>query len=86
MENIKLKTLEELYNRLLPAFRCKVNDLKRNNINNINEKDIWDYLKINYWSKKQDLTLADMVNDILSLSNNEIVSYIIKNNRDKNIL
>ena len=86
MENIKFKTLEELYNKLLPAFRCKVSDLKRNNINNINEKDIWDYLKINYWSKKQDLTLADMVNDILSLSNNEIVSYIIKNNRDKNIL
>jgi len=81
MDNFRFKSLEELYRKLLPALRAKVSDLKRNNIKNVTEEDIWNYLKNNYWREKYDLTLGEMVNDILSVTNNEIISYILKNKK-----
>ena len=79
MDNFRFKSLEELYRKLLPAFKTKVNELKRNKINNVAEIDIWNYLKNNYWRNKTDLTLGDMVNDILNTPNSEIVNYILQN-------
>ena len=57
-------SLDELKNRLMPALRTKVSDLRRSRIN-INEEELWDILSKNKWSKAVDLTLGDMVNDIL---------------------
>lgn len=83
MDNYKFKSLEELYQKLLPALNTKVSDLKRNKIDSIKEEDIWNYLKINYWSKKRDLTLGEMVNDILSVSNNDLLNFIMQNRKEK---
>lgn len=58
-------SLDELKQRLMPALRTKVNDLKKNKISNINENEIWDLLSKNKWSKANGLTLGEMVNDIL---------------------
>ena len=73
MDDYKFKSLDELYRKLLPAFKTKVSELKRYNINYIKEVDIWNYLKNNYWKNKHDLTLGDMVNDILNTPNDELV-------------
>jgi hypothetical protein len=79
MDDFRFKTLEELYRKLLPALNAKVADLKRNKIINITEEDIWNYLKNNYWKNKKDLTLGEMVNDILTTPNIDLQEYKIKN-------
>lgn len=77
MNELKIKSLEELYQRLIPAFNVKISDLKRNGINNIKKEDIWDYLKNNNWRKKNNLSLAEMVDDIINISNSEVVNFVL---------
>ena len=84
--NYKFNTLEELYRKLLPALNTKVGDLKRDNIVNITAEDIWKYLKNTYWCNRSDLTLGDMVNDILTTPNIDILNYKTSNKNDNNVL
>lgn len=77
MNDIKFKSLEELYKRLIPAFNVKINDLRRNNIKNIQSEDLWNYLRKNSWNNSNNLSLGEMVNDILNLSDKEIINYIL---------
>ena len=44
MEEIKFESLNELFNRLYPAFNTKVCELKRSGIN-VSEVKLWNYLK-----------------------------------------
>ena len=76
MEDIRFNSLNELYNRLVPAMETKVNELKLNGINYISVNDIWDYLKNNKWNKSKDLTLSECVDDILNTSDLEYKKYI----------
>ena len=75
MDEFKFNSINELYNRLLPAMETKKNDLLRNTKVLISEKDIWGYLRYNYWNKKSKLTLGEMVNDILSTPDHELIDY-----------
>ena len=59
----------ELKKRLTPALISKKEELKRVSITNISEEDIWLYLSKNKWAKANNLTLYDMVSDILHLDN-----------------
>ena len=79
MENIN--TLEELYNKLLPVLKTKVNEMKLRNINYINESDIWNCLS-HKWSKKSNLMFSDMVSDILNTKNEIFEEYIYNNWKD----
>ena len=74
--DINFSSEEELYKRLLPALRTKQTELKRTGYKNINEKDIYDYLKINKWKKSRNLTLYEMVDQILNTENLLIDAYI----------
>ena len=65
MEDIKFSSLNELYNRLIPAMETKVKELKLNGINFITVDDIWNYL-----------TLSDCVDDILNTSDEEYKKYM----------
>ena len=67
MDEFKFNSINELYNRLLPAMETKKNDLLRNTKVLISEKEIWGYLRYNYWNKKSKLTLGEMVKNILLL-------------------
>jgi len=69
-------SLEELYNRVKPALKSKINDLKRVGVNYVQEADVWNYLKNNLWCKKANLTLGEMVNDIMTVSNIELETYV----------
>lgn len=69
-------SLEELYNRVKPALKCKVKDLNRTNIYYIHESDVFNYLKNTLWIKKNNLTLGEIVNDIMLTSNAELEVYV----------
>ena len=42
---MEFNSLEELYERIKPALRCKQSEMKRNGYNYIKLEDIWNYLK-----------------------------------------
>lgn len=63
---LKFNSEEELYTRVLPALKTKKNEIKRIGINYILEEDIWNALKINKWQYKNNLSLSEMVDDILN--------------------
>lgn len=82
MEEMKFHSLNELYKRLLPAIKCRVNDLKARKITYIHEEDIWNCLKEQIWSRKSNLALYNMVDDILNTPSEIFENYvkdIIKN-------
>ena len=74
MDDIKFDSIEELYSRVLPALKSKKRELYRNKIKYINEQDIWDVLSKNNWKNDKNLTLADIVDDILNTSNEKLIS------------
>ena len=69
----------ELYQNLIPALNVKIRLLKKSNYNHITKKDIWNYLKNNKWSSSINLTISEMVNDIIHADNKEIDIYKNKN-------
>lgn len=83
MEEFKFKSLNELFNRLYPAFNAKVNELKNDNIL-VTEIILWNYLKENIWIDSTSLTLYDMVDDIFSLDKEKIIKYLERNKNDNN--
>ena len=74
------KSKEELYQGLIPALNTRIKYLKKNKIDNLTKEDIWEYLSETKWKNSIDLTLADMVQDILHTDSREIISY---KNKDK---
>lgn len=81
--DIEFNNVKELYERLLPALNTKITELKRNDLDYIKVEDIWNYLKINKWSKANNLLLYQMVDDILNLDNYEIDEYVKSEIRKK---
>lgn len=65
----------ELYRALLPAFNVKCRLLKYNNFNDITNNDIWKYLSINKWKYSQNLTISEIVNDIILIDATDIIKY-----------
>ena len=75
-EKIEFQNIKQLYNRLLPALRTKKSEMIRYGINYVSEEDIWNYLKEIKWKKANNLSLYDMVNDVLNTDNSYIESYL----------
>ena len=59
-------SLEDLYKDLKGAFNVKLRLIKKE-YPHIKTKDIWEYLRINKWSKDKGLTISEMVNDIIEV-------------------
>ena len=79
MNEFYFKDINDLYNRLKPALRSKVKELKiRHNVK-IKEEDVFRYLADNKWPHSEDLTLFDMVEDILYLNNDALIDYVANN-------
>ena len=74
------KNQEELYQGLIPALNVKMKNFKRNKITNITKEEIWNYLNETKWKNSIDLTLADMVQDIIHVTKEEILNFKNKNN------
>ena len=75
MEDIHFETLEELYQRLLPALRSKKKLLRAGGFKSIDEHDIWEYLVNNKWNDSYGLELCDIVDDVLNIDDTLIVDY-----------
>ena len=80
--NISFNSIEELYNRVVPALNSKVNEFKRNNINYIKAEDIWNFLVESRWKNTKGLMLSDIVDDILHTDNNKIDEYVKNKMKD----
>lgn len=87
-EPLEFKTVEELYNRVLPALYSKIKELKNLGYKYITEKDIWNYLVNTSWKKKVDLQLNELISDILYANNYELNEYVMQklgSNRNNDI-
>lgn len=69
--NISFNSAYELYNKVLPALKVKKRELKKKE-KEMSEKDIFLNLIKDKWKEKQNLTLNEVVNDILNYDGNNI--------------
>lgn len=74
---IEFNNLQELKTRITPALKTKVKELN----SFITEEDIWKYLKTK-WKTSTNLTLYDIINDIIKLKKEEIEEYIRSEKND----
>ena len=70
------KSQLELYQGLIPAMNVKLKMLKKSDYRDITRDDIWNYLKENKWKMSVDLTLADMVHDIIHVDHSELARFV----------
>ena len=70
--NDEFHSIEELYQRVLPALRTKVHELSKKGFSFVVEKDIWNLL-MEKWKNSKGLTLFDIVDDILHLDEKTII-------------
>ena len=57
---------EELFKSLKGAFKVKLRMINKE-YDYIKMVDIWNYLKINKWCKDKNLSISEMVNDIIDV-------------------
>ena len=67
---------EELFQRVKPALKAKINEFHRLGYKHVQEMDVWNYLIENVWCKSSDWMLSDIVNDILHVMISKIDDYI----------
>ena len=68
---MEYKSQKELFSSLRGAFNVKLR-MTKEEFNYITEVDIWNYLKINKWSKDKNLTISEMVHDIINVDINKV--------------
>ena len=69
MEDITFASLEDLYKRIRPALKTKKDEMNRAGYIYIKEIDIWNYLKDVKWINSKNLSLYQMVSDVLNADN-----------------
>lgn len=75
MNNLEFNDINELYDRLLPALKIKVNSFKKLGYVFINEKNLFEILASISWSSFEGLELCDMVDQILHISPDEVLKH-----------
>lgn len=83
MDEVTFNSLEELYNRLLPALRTKKDEFRLMKFGHITEKDIWIYLTETKWKSAHNLLLYQMVDDIMCADYIQIDKYMKKRSKEK---
>ena len=63
--DIEFQSIKELYERVMPALRVRKRLLLKKGIN-VSEKQIFEYLSKEKWSKGYNITLNDIVSDIIN--------------------
>lgn len=74
--DITFGSLEELYKRIKPALKTKKEEMRRAGYIYIKEEDIWNYLKEVKWINSKNLSLYQMVSDVLNVDNMLIDKYL----------
>lgn len=73
--DLEFNTLGQLYERLKPALKSKVTELKKEGYTYLTMEDIWNYLKEKKWKNSRNLSLSEMVSDIFTSDNVLIDDY-----------
>lgn len=73
---LEFSSLQELFNHIKPALNTKLREMKRNGYDYIKIEDIWNYFKEVKWTKASDLSISEMVSDILNTGNAQIDLYL----------
>jgi len=76
MEQLRFSSVDELFNRLKPAFNTKINELKSRGIKYLDIKDMWLFLSKTKWASESNLELCDMVSDILNINETELLNFV----------
>ncbi|MBP3461864.1 MAG: hypothetical protein J6K21_05630 [Bacilli bacterium] len=74
--DIMFDSIEELYKRIKPALKTKKEEMRRNGYIYIKEEDIWNYLKEVKWINSKNLSLYQMVSDVLNVDDMLIDKYL----------
>ena len=74
--DITFNSLEELYKRIKPALKTKKEEMRRAGYIYIKEEDIWNYLKEIKWVHSKNLSLYQMVSDVLNVEDSLIDRYL----------
>ena len=72
--DIVFNSQEELYKRVKPALLSKQKEIQRFNNTNLEIDEIWRILIEKKWKEANDLTLSDIVNDIMNASYEELIN------------
>ena len=72
----------DLKAHIKPALDSKVRELQRKNINYVSQDDIFEYLRNMVWPLKSNLTLYNIVDDILNTDNETFCNYVISKMRN----
>ena len=72
---MEYNNLKELYRALIPAFNVKKRLLSITPYKDVTNEDIWKCLAINKWKNSYQLTIFDMVNDIIMIEAKDIINY-----------
>ncbi len=75
------KDQKELFNILSGAFNVKLRLINKE-YNYIKKIDIWNYLKINKWCKDKNLSLSEMVNDIIKVDITKVDIFLKQHLKD----
>ncbi len=76
------KDQKELFNILSGAFNVKLRLINKE-YNYIKKIDIWNYLKINKWCKDKNLSLSEMVNDIIKVDITKVDLFLKQHLKDE---
>lgn len=77
---MQFASLQELYQKLIPAFNVKKRLANYSKNNHITNEDIWKFLAETKWKNAYNLELPEMVNDIITVDLEEINKYLAERN------
>lgn len=82
--DLEFNSAEELFDRLKPALRTKLSELKANGYGYLKIEDVWNFLKEKKWRQTNNLSLNEMVSDILNCDDELVDDYFKDKLNEKN--
>ena len=73
---MEFRSLQQLYKKLIPAFNVKKRLILNSKYKEITNENIWVYLTETKWKTAKNLSLPDMINDIITADLEEINNYM----------
>ena len=70
---MEFTSLSQLYRKLIPAFNVKQRLIKNSKYKDITNENIWSYLTDTKWRNAKDLSLSEMINDIITVDLENII-------------
>ena len=73
---MEFTSLQQLYQKLIPAFNVKKRLIFKSKYKDINNENIWYYLTETKWKTATDLSLTEMINDIITVDLEDVYKYM----------